>query len=177
MPEDSVNLWTWMTVSYIEPIFAVATTRTVNEPDVWSLSPFFTHKNLFTKYLKYCQRYVLRHSLTSLDVTNTPKTPYALLITFLARLEFARSDVGRIFGDMERCRRYVWRACFLPTSLQNVSFRIRATVCSATHPCRLSRLGARSPDTSLPIHYLILPRQSLFRSDGHVPDLVHSPLL
>ena len=56
MPEDSVNLWSWMTVTYVAPIFNVATKRTINEPDVWSLSPFFTHKNIFTKYLAYTQK-------------------------------------------------------------------------------------------------------------------------
>lgn len=53
MPEDSVNLWTWSTFSFVEPIFKVATSRTLNEEDIWSLSPYFKHKNLFTKYLKY----------------------------------------------------------------------------------------------------------------------------
>lgn len=61
MPEDSVNLWSWMSVSFVAPIFQVAKKRTLNEPDVWSLSPFFTHKNLFTKYLKYTEKYVAFH--------------------------------------------------------------------------------------------------------------------
>lgn len=56
MPEDSVTFWSWVTVSFVTPIFEVATRRTVNEADVWSLSPFFTHKNLFTKYLSYGER-------------------------------------------------------------------------------------------------------------------------
>ena len=53
MPEDNVTLWTWMTFSFVEPIFGVANKRTLNETDVWSLSPYFTHKNLFLKYLDY----------------------------------------------------------------------------------------------------------------------------
>ena len=55
MPEDSVNLWSWCTFSFVEPIFGVANQRTLDEPDVWALSPFFTHKNLFNKYLEYCR--------------------------------------------------------------------------------------------------------------------------
>ncbi|KAI0687745.1 P-loop containing nucleoside triphosphate hydrolase protein [Cytidiella melzeri] len=62
MPEDNLNLWSWMTVSYVSPIFKVAMSRTLDEPDVWSLSPFFAHKNLFTKYLGYCQKHP-NHSL------------------------------------------------------------------------------------------------------------------
>ena len=56
MPEDNLSLWSWMTVSYVAPIFKVATKRTLNEPDVWSLSPYFTHKNIFSKYLAYTQK-------------------------------------------------------------------------------------------------------------------------
>ena len=53
MPEDSVNLWSWSTFSFVEPLFKVSNSRTVNDSDVWTLSPFFTHKNIFTKYLHY----------------------------------------------------------------------------------------------------------------------------
>lgn len=54
MPEDDVNLWSWSTFSFVEPIFKVSNSRTLNETDVWALSPYFTHKNLFNKYLEYC---------------------------------------------------------------------------------------------------------------------------
>ena len=60
MPEDSVNMWSWMTFSFVEPIFTVSNHRTLNEPDVWSLSPFFLHRNLFLKYLEYTRQYVFR---------------------------------------------------------------------------------------------------------------------
>ena len=53
MPEDSANLWTWSTFSFVEPLFKVANSRTVNDTDVWQLSPLFTHKNIFKKYLQY----------------------------------------------------------------------------------------------------------------------------
>jgi hypothetical protein len=56
MPEDSVNLWAWMTMSSVEPLFGIAKSRTLDETDVWSLSPFFLHKNLFTKYLAYFEK-------------------------------------------------------------------------------------------------------------------------
>ncbi|THH32259.1 hypothetical protein EUX98_g1936 [Antrodiella citrinella] len=71
MPEDSVNLWSWCTFSFVEPIFSVAKERTINEPDVWSLSPYFTHKNLFNKYLEYCQRCPTHSLLRFLLVSNS----------------------------------------------------------------------------------------------------------
>ncbi|TFK93706.1 P-loop containing nucleoside triphosphate hydrolase protein [Polyporus arcularius HHB13444] len=74
MPEDSANLWTWSTFSFVEPLFKVSNSRRVNDEDVWTLSPFFTHKNLFRKYLQYTSehpdhsllRYLIRSS--SLDL-------------------------------------------------------------------------------------------------------------
>ncbi|KAK1234881.1 hypothetical protein PQX77_001975 [Marasmius sp. AFHP31] len=61
-PEDGVTLWTWSTFTFVEPIFAIATKRTLNDIDVWRLSPFFGHKNLFNKCLEYRARYP-SHSL------------------------------------------------------------------------------------------------------------------
>ena len=53
MPEDSADLWSWSTFSFVEPLFKVSNARRVNDEDVWTLSPFFTHRNLFKKYLQY----------------------------------------------------------------------------------------------------------------------------
>ncbi|OCH93071.1 P-loop containing nucleoside triphosphate hydrolase protein [Obba rivulosa] len=71
MPEDSVNLWTWSTFSFVEPIFSVAMTRTLNEPDIWSLSPYFKHKNLFRKYLRYCSEHPTHSLLRFLLASNS----------------------------------------------------------------------------------------------------------
>lgn len=94
-------MWSWMSASFIEPIFGVAATRTVNESDVWSLSPFFTHKNLFTKYLRYCQRCVC----TSLIIVNISadgvKTPYPFVTALSIGVEFARPNFGCIPRNME----------------------------------------------------------------------------
>ncbi|PPQ66378.1 hypothetical protein CVT26_011097, partial [Gymnopilus dilepis] len=52
-PEDNVNLWTWSGFTFVQPILDLAMKRTLNDIDVWSLSPFFRHKNLFHKNLEY----------------------------------------------------------------------------------------------------------------------------
>ena len=58
MPEDNVSLWEWSTFSFVERIFPVAVSRRLEIEDVWALSPYFKHKNLFNKYLDYRQTYV-----------------------------------------------------------------------------------------------------------------------
>ncbi|KAI8980033.1 P-loop containing nucleoside triphosphate hydrolase protein [Trametes punicea] len=71
IPEDSVNLWSWSMFSFVEPLFKVSNARTVNEQDVWTLSPFFTHKNLFVKYLSYIARHPNHSLLRYLIVSNS----------------------------------------------------------------------------------------------------------
>ncbi|KIL71527.1 hypothetical protein M378DRAFT_182928 [Amanita muscaria Koide BX008] len=69
-PEDDVTLWSWCTHSFIEPIFVIANTRTLDETDVWSLSPFFQHKIIFSKLLDYRARYPDRSLLRFLLGSN-----------------------------------------------------------------------------------------------------------
>ncbi|KAG2149655.1 P-loop containing nucleoside triphosphate hydrolase protein [Suillus cothurnatus] len=70
-PEDDANLWSWCTVSFVEPILDLAWKRTLNDADVWCLSPFFRHKNLFNKCLDYRSRYPTHSLLRFLLVSNS----------------------------------------------------------------------------------------------------------
>jgi hypothetical protein len=70
-PEDAVNLWQWATFTFIEGIFPVAMKGTLQETDVFALSPFFTHKNLFKKYLKYRAAHPTHSLLRFLLVSNS----------------------------------------------------------------------------------------------------------
>ncbi|KAH7930921.1 pleiotropic drug resistance ABC transporter [Leucogyrophana mollusca] len=70
-PEDNVDLWSWCTVSFVEPILDLASKRTLSDTDVWSLSPFFRHKNLFKKCLEYRARYPTHSLLRFLLVSNS----------------------------------------------------------------------------------------------------------
>ncbi|EGG07028.1 uncharacterized protein MELLADRAFT_85900 [Melampsora larici-populina 98AG31] len=50
-PEDATTLWGWMTFGFVEPLIQLAGKRTLTEADVWQLSPFFQHHNIFQKFL------------------------------------------------------------------------------------------------------------------------------
>ena len=52
MPEDDLTLWSWCSFTFVQPLLTLALQRRLNETDVWSLSPFFSHQNLFTKLLE-----------------------------------------------------------------------------------------------------------------------------
>ncbi|KAJ7040325.1 pleiotropic drug resistance ABC transporter [Mycena alexandri] len=67
----SKDLWQWATFSFVEPIFHLANKGTLNDSDVWSLSPYFKHKNLFNKCLKYRARYPTHSLLRFLLVSNS----------------------------------------------------------------------------------------------------------
>ncbi|KAG8934657.1 hypothetical protein FRC02_009484 [Tulasnella sp. 418] len=51
-PEDSINLWQWSTFVFMNPLLKLANIQTLNEENVWKYSPFFLHRNLFSKYLR-----------------------------------------------------------------------------------------------------------------------------
>ncbi|KAJ7459165.1 P-loop containing nucleoside triphosphate hydrolase protein [Mycena galericulata] len=70
-PEDNVNMWEWATFSFVEPIFDLANKGTLNDSDVWSLSPYFKHKNLFNKCLEYRARHPTHSLIRFLLVSNS----------------------------------------------------------------------------------------------------------
>ncbi|TFK56635.1 pleiotropic drug resistance ABC transporter [Heliocybe sulcata] len=70
-PEDRVSLWSWCTFSFVEPIFGVAMKHRLDDVDVWRLSPYFQHKNLFEKYLRYQKEHPTHSLLRFLLVSNT----------------------------------------------------------------------------------------------------------
>ena len=61
-PEDAATFWDWVTVSFVSALFPLSAQRTLNATDVWKLSPYFLHANLFNKYIRYTQENP-KHSL------------------------------------------------------------------------------------------------------------------
>ena len=61
-PEDAATFWDWVTFSFVSALFPLSAQRTLNATDVWTLSPFFLHANLFNKYICYTQKHP-NHSL------------------------------------------------------------------------------------------------------------------
>ncbi|KAF9531878.1 pleiotropic drug resistance ABC transporter [Crepidotus variabilis] len=61
-PEDTVNFWSWNGFTFVQPILDLASVRRLDDTDVWALSPYFGHKNIFTKFLAYRTAYP-NHSL------------------------------------------------------------------------------------------------------------------
>ncbi|KAJ7675323.1 P-loop containing nucleoside triphosphate hydrolase protein [Mycena rosella] len=70
-PEDNVTMWEWATFSFVEPIFHLANKGTLNDSHVWSLSPYFKHKNLFNKCLEYRARHPSHSLIRFLLVSNS----------------------------------------------------------------------------------------------------------
>ncbi|KAF8808123.1 pleiotropic drug resistance ABC transporter [Phlegmacium glaucopus] len=70
-PEDDVTLWSWSTFTFVQPILDLAMRKTLNDTDVWSLSPFFRHKNLFNKCLEYRAMHPTHSLLRFLLVSNS----------------------------------------------------------------------------------------------------------
>ncbi|KAJ7103247.1 P-loop containing nucleoside triphosphate hydrolase protein [Mycena belliarum] len=70
-PEDNVTMWEWATFTFVEPIFHLADKGTLNDNDVWALSPYFKHRNLFNKCLEYRARHPSHSLIRFLLVSNS----------------------------------------------------------------------------------------------------------
>ncbi|KAF8526563.1 hypothetical protein BU17DRAFT_82663 [Hysterangium stoloniferum] len=51
-PEDYTPLWAWITFEWVYPLVRRGTNDTLNEPDVWDLSPTMASKVVYTKFSK-----------------------------------------------------------------------------------------------------------------------------
>lgn len=110
MSEDSASLWSWVTFSFVDPIFKVANSRTLNEEDCWSLSPFFQHRNLFKKYLEYFEKYACYcpfhvSDCSQLDIILQVSSPFSMEIP--TRDKLPRLDHQRLTGYILRVCRYL----------------------------------------------------------------------
>jgi hypothetical protein len=61
-PEDATTFWDWVTFSFVSALFPLSARRTLDAIDIWALSPFFLHANLFNKCIRYTQKHP-NHSL------------------------------------------------------------------------------------------------------------------
>jgi hypothetical protein len=51
-PEDNLTLWQFLTVSWLAPMLATGTKRTLNEEDIWTLAYQFQHARLHEQFRK-----------------------------------------------------------------------------------------------------------------------------
>ena len=49
-PEDNITLWQFLTISWMSPLISLASSRQLNDEDVWSLGFEFQHRKLHTKF-------------------------------------------------------------------------------------------------------------------------------
>lgn len=61
-PEDDLNLWQFLTVSWMSPLISVGRKRRINEDDVWLLGFEFQHRRLHEKF-RHLRGSVLRRLL------------------------------------------------------------------------------------------------------------------
>lgn len=51
-PEDGTTLLSWILVDWMNPLLTLARARTLDDTDVWQLSPYFQHSIIYPAYLK-----------------------------------------------------------------------------------------------------------------------------
>jgi hypothetical protein len=69
-PEDYTTLWGWLSFSWVTPLVDAGTSATLDEKDVWNLSPTMQSKAIFSKFAIIKRKTLLRRlwAANSLDV-------------------------------------------------------------------------------------------------------------
>lgn len=70
-PVDAITFWDWMNFSFVAALYPTSARKRLDGEDAWSLSPYFLHKNLFTKYLKYIRLHPKRSLIHFLLSSNS----------------------------------------------------------------------------------------------------------
>lgn len=83
-PEDGTSLGSWMLVTWMNPMLRLARRQTLNEPDIWRLSPFFKHHIIFPVFQRMPGSTLLRKIsyFTAFDLAVTSLC--SLCIAFLS---------------------------------------------------------------------------------------------
>ncbi|KAJ8702162.1 hypothetical protein PTI98_000902 [Pleurotus ostreatus] len=171
-PEDNVTLWSWATFSFAQPILNLAMKRTLNETDVWSLSPFFKHKNIFEKFLEYRTAYpkhsLLRFLLTSnsLDlILSITLELWSAVIGFVPA--YALQEILALLsenGPEARLKAFYWAVV---TFLAHLTFAQKDLLKSwHTRRCYERTRGQLFCN----LHYKALKRQDVSKQGSHEDD-------
>jgi hypothetical protein len=86
-PEDYTTLWGWLSFSWVTPLVDAGTSATLDEKDVWALSPTMQSKPIFSKFGSIQRKTLLRRlwAANSLDIIvdcGLSTSTSALLVTF-----------------------------------------------------------------------------------------------
>ena len=178
-PEDDVNLWSWCTFTFVQPILDLAMKKTLNDTDVWGLSPFFRHKNIFNKYLEYRAMYVCFCSIFILSLTTNMGTRYPTCSLFMF---FLVSNSLDLILDILLS---LWTAVvgkivtisYVLVSISIMSLRFCASVCSPRNSIRPCLRCAGSKEQSLLLDFCYFHRPSFLCSSRSFKKLAFPKVL
>ncbi|KAJ7258427.1 multidrug resistance-associated ABC transporter [Mycena haematopus] len=84
-PEDYTSLWGWVTFNWVKPLLKRGRNATLNEKDVWDLSPTFQSRPLFIKFSTLPQKKLLARmwAASSFDIiADFILTPIGILLYY-----------------------------------------------------------------------------------------------
>ncbi|KAH7927022.1 P-loop containing nucleoside triphosphate hydrolase protein [Leucogyrophana mollusca] len=82
-PEDYTTIWGWITFSWVYPLIRRGTSMTMNEEDVWNLSPTMQSRPVFTKFSTISRPSLFRRLLAANSLDLILDMVLALLSTAL----------------------------------------------------------------------------------------------
>ncbi|KAF7338909.1 hypothetical protein MSAN_02214200 [Mycena sanguinolenta] len=119
-PEDYTTLWGWLTFNWVKPLLKRGRNATLDEKDVWALSPTFQSRPIFIKFSTLPQKTLLAKiwAANSFDIiVDFVLTPIGILVNyavpfFLKQVLDALDDPAR-----NKCNAYVFAILMFICSL------------------------------------------------------------
>ena len=154
--------------------------KTLNDTDVWGLSPFFSHKNIFNKCLEYQAMYVCFCSISfTLSLTTTMATRYPThsLFRFLVVSNSLDLIIDILLKLWTTAVGKIVTFSFVPVLLSIMPLRFCVSVWSQRNPIRACLRCTGSKEQSLLLDFCYLHRPSFLRSSRSFSKLAYPKVL
>lgn len=118
-PEDGTSLLSWMLVDWLNPLLSLAKKRTLQDEDVYQLSPYFQHAIIYPVYQAMKQATFMRkmYAFTAFDLVIGSICSLAIAVLTFAGPYFLKSILEALASDSPELRTTAYRLAFLAFAL------------------------------------------------------------
>lgn len=114
-PEDGTTLLSWLLVDWMNPLLSLAKQRTLQDEDIWQLSPYFQHAIIYPVYKKMkISDFMWRmYAFCAFDIIIGSICSLAIAILTFAGPFFLNKILSALESDESELRTTAYRLAFL----------------------------------------------------------------
>jgi ABC-type multidrug transport system fused ATPase/permease subunit len=114
-PEDATSLYSWLTVDWMRPLLSLAKKQTLEDSDVWQLSPFFRHYIIYPVFKNLPQGKLFRkiYRFTAFDFLITSCCSIVVAVLSFAGPYFLKRILEALSSDSPELRNSAYNLALL----------------------------------------------------------------